>query len=52
MGIESFSFIGTLIFIMVVVLIVLAIRKIIHSRKEMKQENERLRKELSDLKNN
>jgi len=48
----QFSLIGAIIFIIVIVLIVFVIKKVTEPKRNMKQENERLKRELSKFKNN
>lgn len=52
MYMNSFSLIGTIIFIIVVILIVFVLKKYFKSKRELEQENHNLKKELNDYKNN
>jgi flagellar biogenesis protein FliO len=51
MDMNSFSFIGTIILIAVVILIVYAVNKFFKSKRELKQENQKLKKEINEYKN-
>lgn len=52
MYMNSFSLIGTIIFIIVVILIVFVLKKYFKSKRKLEQENHNLKKELNDYKNN